>query len=319
MAKGHEQPYQYLDIPQDVQHPVAWSINDYPHRTTRHFDIHVGLEIGIVLRGASQRWYDDCHFETHRGQIWFAGLWELHGFEVLRPGTRHLVLQVLPEFLDMSDTYTFCNWLEIFRQPPATRPRAQTAADRAYALGVAQAIVRVIRSENPYWLVRLRMILHQFLLYFMEKQVRQSVAAAPSGSFADRQNLLPALLLVEKRPQHKVSLSEASQAAHMSRSKFAAVFHQTMGVSFGQYGQRRRLAGAMRDLCATKLKLLAIAKRWGFSDAPHFVRSFKAATGQTPQEYRVLCQSRRPNRGNFVALPIPKIKLSTIFRPPDAD
>ena len=74
MSQLSEQSYEYFDIFSDARHPVAWSVNDYPHTTGQYFDIHVGLELGIVLRGSSKRLYSDCTFTAHRGDIWLVGL-----------------------------------------------------------------------------------------------------------------------------------------------------------------------------------------------------------------------------------------------------
>ncbi len=324
-------PFQYLDILQDTQYPVAWSVNEYPHVMGRHFDIHVGLELGIVLHGQSRRCWEGHDYQTTAGQVWFAGLWEPHGMEICEPGTQHLVLGILPDFLDTPDPYAPCDWLEIFRQNPADRPRCKSEADRKFTLSIARRIIDLMTTQadlddgivagpktSPgksqtvlpkYWLVKLRMLLHELLLYFMEKMNEPASTPASRDRFNKRQTLLPALLLFEQNPGEPISLAEAARVSHMSRSKFSELFRQTMGVSFGKYCHRRRLAGAMRDLQATDLKLFAIAQKWGFSDAPHLVRTFKTATDQTPQEYRQQYKDHPPQAGPTSAPHMPKVEV----------
>lgn len=285
-----EQSYEYFDILSDAQHPVAWSVNDYPHTTDRFFDIHVGLELGIVLRGESKRLYSDCTFTAKRGDIWLVGLWEPHGMQIIQKNTRHLVLGVLPEFLDLHDPYASCDWLQFFRVAPRDRIRVSSEADRKFVLQIGNRIVDLLNSPNPHWLVRLRMLLQELLLYFMDKHPGVGNKNEIPG-FSDRQTLLPALLMFETNPHNNITVAEAARASHMSRSKFSEMFRKTMGVPFAKYCQRRRLAGAMRDLQSTDFKLLAIAQRWGFSDAPHLVRTFKAATKQTPQAFRLAARA----------------------------
>jgi AraC-like DNA-binding protein len=60
-------------------------------------------------------------------------------------------------------------------------------------------------------------------------------------------------------------------------------------LSFGQYVRQRRLAQCRADLASTahrNLSILNICFRWGFNDAAHFSRSFRAEFGVTPREFR---------------------------------
>lgn len=70
------------------------------------------------------------------------------------------------------------------------------------------------------------------------------------------------------------------------------------GKTAGQILRDRILAEAMRALILSDLPIGDIASRLGFSDASYFVRFFKKATGQPPQQYRRTLgktQARRPH------------------------
>jgi AraC-like DNA-binding protein len=57
-----------------------------------------------------------------------------------------------------------------------------------------------------------------------------------------------------------------------------------------------RLAGAHEDLARTSspaLPVAVIAHRWGFTNASHFARRFRAAYGLSPREWQALNQPRR--------------------------
>jgi AraC-like DNA-binding protein len=61
------------------------------------------------------------------------------------------------------------------------------------------------------------------------------------------------------------------------------------GVSLGEWTRNQRLEACRRDLAdAAKgnVTVAAIAARWGFADAAHFSRAFRAAYGMTPREWR---------------------------------
>lgn len=53
----------------------------------------------------------------------------------------------------------------------------------------------------------------------------------------------------------------------------------------------RRLARTRRELAVAATPISAIARRWGFSDASHFARMFKAHYGCSPSEYRAGARS----------------------------
>ncbi|GBQ18688.1 AraC family transcriptional regulator [Gluconacetobacter sacchari DSM 12717] len=61
------------------------------------------------------------------------------------------------------------------------------------------------------------------------------------------------------------------------------------GQNFSQYLRQRRLARCHDDLASplsAHLSISEICFRWGFNDAAHFSRSFRAAYGRTPRAWR---------------------------------
>lgn len=78
-------------------------------------------------------------------------------------------------------------------------------------------------------------------------------------------------------------------AAHfISTRHLHALFHDT-GTTVSAWIRQRRLEHCRRDLLAPQLAdvpVSAVATRWGFIDAAHFSRAFKAEFGLPPREYR---------------------------------
>ncbi|MCV6615036.1 MAG: helix-turn-helix domain-containing protein [Cellvibrionaceae bacterium] len=78
--------------------------------------------------------------------------------------------------------------------------------------------------------------------------------------------------------------------AHEISTRYLHMLFNNENTSVSRYIQRQRL-----DACRTSLDdpamgiytITEIAFRWGFNDASHFNRVFKAAFGQTPRQYRV--------------------------------
>ncbi len=310
MAKVEMSQFQWLDIPFDAEHPIAFGINVYPNQTQCHYDIHVGLELGICLSGASKRWFGSHTFQADRGQVWFAGLWEPHGFEVIKTPARHMVIEITPEFIDTPEPFTSFDWLKLFKVAPERRPNAAKPEEQEFALGIARKLLKTIRGgKDANWLIRTRLVLQEFLLYFTERISEAPKMATRIEPFGLRQKLLPALMLLEQSRCQDISIVEAARAAHMGRSSFSQMFRSALGVSFGKYCQRRRLAGAIYDLRSTDLKLAAIAQRWGFCDAAHFVRLFKSVMHMTPSEYRQYWLTPGRKKQTLKALPVPSLDV----------
>lgn len=82
-----------------------------------------------------------------------------------------------------------------------------------------------------------------------------------------------------------------ARANHISVRYLHKLF-QEQGTSVGSWVRERRLANCRRDLADPALAqrgVHAIARSWGFDDAAHFSKIFKASYGQPPGAYRTNC------------------------------
>lgn len=78
-------------------------------------------------------------------------------------------------------------------------------------------------------------------------------------------------------------------AAHFISTRHLHGLFQQQGTTVSTWIRTRRLERCRRDLIDPALAdrpVAAIAARWGFMDAAHFSRSFKAAFGVAPSEFR---------------------------------
>lgn len=82
--------------------------------------------------------------------------------------------------------------------------------------------------------------------------------------------------------------SSVAAARHISRSHLHRLF-QAQGTTVAAYIREQRLEGARRELADStreSVPVHAIAARWGFKDHATFTRSFRAAFGVTPRDFR---------------------------------
>jgi AraC family transcriptional regulator len=89
-----------------------------------------------------------------------------------------------------------------------------------------------------------------------------------------------------ERISEKITLEELAKVACFSTFHFARVFTLAVGVPPHRHLSRMRLESAMAALATSRLALLEIAFKTGFSSQAGFNRAFRRATGMTPGEYR---------------------------------
>jgi AraC-like DNA-binding protein len=85
-----------------------------------------------------------------------------------------------------------------------------------------------------------------------------------------------------------LTLHQIADQQHVSARYIQKLFQQA-GMSFSQYLRRRRLEHCYADLASVAHRNLSISDicfRWGFNDAAHFSRSFRADYGMTPRAFR---------------------------------
>jgi len=203
---------------------------------------------------------------------------------VLHPGRRHRGLERYPEGLAFY-------WLH-FRLPSR--------------VSVPLKFPNLIRPVRPHRLVEL-------FLWFLDDQQNGRMCEARARSIV--------LLMLEELLQpppapaetagswlatsveetiaenfvHGPGLARLARKLGYSADYLGRVFKKAKGRTIAQYVRERRIDEARSLLVGSNLLLKEIAQRCGYANAPHFTRSFRKATGLTPQEFRVLYPSKHIN------------------------
>src|ERR1700686_3803047 len=115
-------------------------------------------------------------------------------------------------------------------------------------------------------------------------------------SFSNGNHGLPAILrdrsigrtlgLIHQKPEQPWTVASLADAAHLSRSGFAARFKLRVGVTPQQYLQRFRFSKALHLLQTTDAKIFDIARRVGYDSESSFSKAFKRLMGKAPGAYR---------------------------------
>ena len=256
--------------------------------TRLHLHAHQGLEVGLILAGEEEHQYGSLQLRRGPGDIWLCGPWEPHAWRVASPATTKMFVIFLPQFLG-EDPLGPAPYLSLFALPPDRRFQGLSRVPREPVLAIGRAMVSELEEQRPFWDHVIRLHLLRFLSEVMrvcgDPEVLGSESLPhPDGSALAR--VIPAVKLVQTGPQHRISGPEAATACNLSPSRFYHLFRSAMGISFGAFALRARLAYAAQHLLHTDEALRQIAEESGFADASHLHRTFVRHYGCTPGKYR---------------------------------
>ena len=96
----------------------------------------------------------------------------------------------------------------------------------------------------------------------------------------------PALATMHRAPERSWSVAALARTVGMSRSRFAARFHDVVGQAPLEYLTQWRMYQAAGRLAEGKIALPALATSVGYGSEVSFSKAFKRWAGQSPTEYR---------------------------------
>lgn len=166
----------------------------------------------------------------------------------------------------------------IIQECPQTRVYIISAYDefeyarRAFKAGVHDYLVKPVCSAQIVEIVG------------KASQSRQREQAAPPASVPP---LIQAVAdFVEANIDQPLPLEKIAKAVFVSPCHLSRKFKSLSGLSITDFIQNKRILKAAQLLSHTKCSITEIAGQTGFANPSYFATRFKAAHGQTPQEYR---------------------------------
>jgi AraC-like DNA-binding protein len=248
--------------------------------------MHQAFEVGVLLSGREERHFENVVVPVDTGEMWLCAAWEPHGWRALERETQELVLQFLPDFLG-EEMFEGISWLTLFSAPPDERPRVRTEETRREALAIALRLRGEMRARRRGWLAAVRLgILQLLLMVSRDWESKDALGRGNPVRTGSLSKVMPAVRLVHSHPTRRLTLAEAAATCGLSVSQFGYVFRRVMGLSFGKFCMRARLAYVAQLLLTTEHPVEAIAEQAGFSDASHLHHAFAQSYGCTPARYR---------------------------------
>jgi AraC-like DNA-binding protein len=250
-------------------------------------DMHYALQMGIVLQGSMEVMFQDYTGTYGPGEVSWTMLWEPHAFRFT--GNRNLAIAVNIDFdyLGNLDPFDSCGWILPFTVKPSTRYRPYREEDKMFFLNSGRRLYKLWRERpSPSWKIKSWMIIHDLVAEAADSIALKGHGMGKSGFPEKFKRIKPAIEVVRGKTGRPPRLDEAAAMCGLSASRFSFLFKDVLGISFGKFSARARLAASAADLKKGEMSIKEIADKWGFVDHSHYLNSFKKLYGYTPSVYR---------------------------------
>ncbi|MBN1409911.1 MAG: helix-turn-helix transcriptional regulator [Spirochaetales bacterium] len=265
--------------------PVYFTMGTLTDKYYSMSDMHLELELGIVLSGRIQRNYENHQLPVNPGEVWLHSIWEPHSYLLLESPCEILVFLINPDLFNnikIGKLSTIQAWLAPFNLIPETRPQIRQH-QTAKVFQIAQELKAADKSKDEYRSEFIQNNLIQLMLLIISN-IDPDHSANTNEHWSAYQSIQPAVLLVFDNPQ-LTQVKEAAAACSMSVSSFQEKFKKFMQITYAEFALRYRLGRAISEIIREPQLLKGIGEKWGFNDQSHFYHTFKKTYGCTPGEY----------------------------------
>ncbi|MFF2093282.1 helix-turn-helix domain-containing protein [Paenibacillus sp. NPDC058174] len=282
--KGHPTVIRdHIELP--ASFPILISQTEGVSPPFQRLHWHTALEINYIVKGSGHYLINGNRCDFQQGDIVLINSNDLHrGFE--NEGLVMLIVMFDPAYLALEQRYD-TELLTPFREMGS---RFENVLDRSHPmLGRIGSVLLEMEGEYKAKESHYEAVVRAQMLRFLAFVNRYFAKADGMGASQSRgmEIIRQTLRRVEDHIGHPWTLKELAETAHLSPSRFSALFVQTVGTSPMDYLIQLRLSHAVALLETTDAKIIEIAAECGFRNLSNFNRLFKQHIGKLPSELRL--------------------------------
>ncbi|SEC74505.1 AraC family transcriptional regulator [Paenibacillus sp. GP183] len=251
-----------------------------------HF--HDWYEIVYVYSGKGMFFIDTAFYEMKAGDVFLIPKDTIHRAmpDKHDPVTSSilffspLVIQNVP----LGEAFDLPAFFESVRKGKLYRPPLDRHNQTMLRRHIETIREELAQSKQGYRFAA-RLTLHRIILEISRMGIMDftvTEASMPNGA----PWLKEILLHMENNLSGHLTLSALAHEALVSPEHFSRVFKQMTGMNLTAYIHTKRIIKARNLLIETTLAIPIVAEHCGFESLPHFHRTFKKYTGQTPAAFR---------------------------------
>jgi AraC family transcriptional regulator len=249
-----------------MSHALRLHVSSYAPRSVLAAHVHNEAWLCLVLDGSYREHIRSRADDHGSGDLLFCPEHATHSQEIGAEGARKLIFSppasALEYLLDHGSRLSEAPYLR--RNPMLSQ--------------LGQRVLRELRIGDRFASLAIEGIAME-LLAALARQEHELCSHVPDWLRRLREG-------IDDDPAQAWSLDRLAREAGRHPVHVARCFRQSYGCTIGEYIRRIRVDRAALLLRQSRMPLLEIALTCGFGDASTFSRSFKAALGVSPSNYR---------------------------------
>ncbi|OMF21553.1 AraC family transcriptional regulator [Paenibacillus sp. FSL H8-0548] len=261
---------------------IFQTMRDLEGFTNWHY--HKQLELLLILEGNLDVYVDEESFHLTTGDVMLIGASELHR-DRSHNIIDYIVLQFdLEPFFDQS-TIPYMRYFSETQMPLSKANyifEENSAVKQQAASYIKQLLDEATHKETGYELA-VSVLIKQILLLLLRHDSRNVLIEQDNF---DRIRLKPVLDFIESHLMDRIQVEEVCKIANMSYYYFVKYFKKTIGLSFTEYVNYRKIKWAERILLTKDLSISEVGERIGMPNMAHFYKMFKKYNDCSPKQYQ---------------------------------
>ncbi|GIP15472.1 AraC family transcriptional regulator [Paenibacillus montaniterrae] len=251
-------------------------------RTEWHY--HKQLELLLVLNGQLDLYMEADMISLVKNDVAILGAYELHR-DYCSTALEYIVVQFdLEHFFDQS-SISYMRYFSETHEPLSRtnyifkdRPHIQDEVS-----GCIRTMLREADKKEPGYEIAVSILIKQILLLLLRNDSRKVLSEQDPF---DKIRLKPVLDYVEQHLTDRIAVEEVCQIANMSYYYFVKFFKKSIGLSFTEYVNYRKVKRAERLLLTKDLSITEIGEKIGMPNMAHFYKMFKKYNDCSPKQYQ---------------------------------
>lgn len=261
---------------------VFQPIREHEGLTNWHY--HKQLELLYIIKGKLDVYIEEESFHLATGDVIIIGASQLHrdrseghlDYIVLQfdlePFFDHSTIPYMRYFSETENKLSQANY--IFQDNALVKKQVGDC--------IKQLLGEATVKDTGYELA-VSMLIKQILLLLLRNDHRKVLVEQDDF---DRIRLKPVLDYVESRLTNRIQVEEVCKIANMSYYYFVKFFKKTIGMSFTEYVNYRKIKWAERILLTRDLSISDVGERIGMPNMAHFYKMFKKYNDCSPKQFQ---------------------------------
>jgi len=255
---------------------------------------HPECELMLIQKGRLEVEVGNELYALNEGDVIVLGSSQLHRDRSFGERLEYIILQFdLQTFFDQS-TIPYLQYFNETKVPLSAMNyifRDNADARLQVAGCIREIYEETLRKESGYELA-VNLLIKRILLILIRSDTLGLLA---DQDRVERIRLKPVLDYVEDNIGERITVEEACRLINMSYYYFVKFFKKTMGLSFTEYVNFRKIKRAEQLLLTRDLSISEVGDQTGMPNMAHFYKMFKRFNHCSPKEFqrKMLAWNRR--------------------------